>query len=87
MNAHPAPVNLCLVLLPMAAGLVAQFLSALTANALLITAIALMKQMCVPGERGFRKLRQDRISPSTRVVKANRAVWRFFNPRQHLGTS
>ncbi|MGA9993348.1 MAG: hypothetical protein WBP86_13570 [Thiobacillaceae bacterium] len=45
MNARPASLDLRLVSLPMVALLVAQFLSALADNALLITAIALMKQM------------------------------------------
>lgn len=45
MNARPAPLDLRLVSLPMVELLVAQFLSALADNALLITAIALMKQM------------------------------------------
>ena len=85
MNARPAPLDLRLVSLPMVALLVAQFLSALADNALLITAIALMKQMCVHGKRIFLKLRQDRMFPRTRVVNANRAIWLFFNPRQHLG--
>jgi LPLT family lysophospholipid transporter-like MFS transporter len=49
MNTRPASLDLRLVSLPMAALLVAQFLSALADNALLITAIALMKQM---GEAG-----------------------------------